>query len=154
MFHTRTEIEYRVGAPAAILPTIVAVDKVADESSERRRRVAAERALDQVLEDSFPASDPPSWNPGVALVNPAASLGAHGERSEAVGDTGVTAGATDINVSRPSADRTFLQGLVSLAGAVGIALLVPFVILLIGLPIALSVRGVLELLSLFFGVVP
>ena len=32
----------------------------------------------------------------------------------------------------------------------GIALFVPFVILLIGLPIALSVRGVLELISLAF----
>jgi hypothetical protein len=45
-----------------------------------------------------------------------------------------------------------VQGLVSLAGAAGIALLVPLVILLIGLPIALSVRGVLELFSWLFGV--
>ena len=34
------------------------------------------------------------------------------------------------------------MGLVSLAGAAGIALLVPFVILLIGLPIALAIRGI------------
>jgi len=40
--------------------------------------------------------------------------------------------------------RTFLQGLVSLAGAAGIALLVPFVILLIGLPVALVVGAVAE----------
>jgi hypothetical protein len=31
---------------------------------------AAERALDDVLADSFPASDPPSWNPGVARPDP------------------------------------------------------------------------------------
>jgi hypothetical protein len=35
-----------------------------------QRRPAAERAIDDVLEDSFPASDPPSWNPGVARVKP------------------------------------------------------------------------------------
>jgi hypothetical protein len=59
-----------------------------------------------------------------------------------------------IDVSRANVgDRTFLQGFVSLAGAAGIALFVPFVILLVGLPIALSVRGVLELLSWLFGVV-
>jgi hypothetical protein len=32
----------------------------------------------------------------------------------------------------------------SLAGAAGIALLVPFVILLVGLPVALVVRGIAE----------
>jgi hypothetical protein len=58
-----------------------------------------------------------------------------------------------IDVSRRSgAERTFLQGLVSLAGAAGIALLVPFAILLVGLPIALSIRGVLELFGWLFGV--
>jgi hypothetical protein len=45
--------------------------------------------------------------------------------------------------------------LISLAGAAGIALLVPFVILLIGTPIALGVRGVIEaaswLVALIFG---
>ena len=49
-----------------------------------------------------------------------------------------------IDVSLRRTKRTFLQGLVSLAGAVGIALLVPFAILLIGLPIALVVRGIAE----------
>jgi hypothetical protein len=60
------------------------------------------------------------------------------------------------DVSRPAGDgRTFLEGLVSLAGAAGIALLVPFAILLIGMPIALAVRGVVEtaswLLAVLFG---
>ena len=49
-----------------------------------------------------------------------------------------------IDVSLPSTKRTLLQGLASLAGAAGIALLVPFAILLIGLPIALVVRGIAE----------
>ena len=57
------------------------------------------------------------------------------------------------DVSRPTSEgRTFLQGLVSFTGAAGIALVVPFVILLIGLPIALAVRGLLEVVGWVFGV--
>ena len=53
-----------------------------------------------------------------------------------------------IDVSMPATDgRTFLESLVSLAGGAAIALLVPFVILLIGMPIALAVRGVVEAAS-------
>ena len=37
---------------------------------ERRDRLAAERALDDVLADSFPANDPPSWTPGVTRPAP------------------------------------------------------------------------------------
>jgi hypothetical protein len=40
--------------------------------------------------------------------------------------------------------RTALQWLSSLAGAIGVALLVPLSVLIIGLPIALAVRGILE----------
>jgi hypothetical protein len=58
-----------------------------------------------------------------------------------------------VDVSRPTrGGRTFLQGLASLAGAAGIALAFPFVILLIGLPIALIVRGLLEVVGWVFGV--
>ena len=155
MLHTRTDIEYRAGTAAANLPPLVVVDKAAAESSERRRRVAAEQALDQILADSFPASDPPSWNPGIAVVNPAVGLEHDAEVLETVADSGATTRAIDIiDVSRPSGtDRTFLQSLVSLGGAVVIALLVPVVILMLGVPIAFAVRGVLDLLSLLLGVV-
>ena len=40
----------------------------------------------------------------------------------------------------------------ALTGAAGIALVVPFVILLIGLPIALAVRGLLEVVGWVLGV--
>ena len=74
MPHTRSTIEYRAATAAAILPMMVGVDKRADKSSERGDRLAAEEAIDQVLADSFPASDPPSWNPGIALLNPGVGL--------------------------------------------------------------------------------
>ena len=86
----------------------------------------------------------------VAAIVPAAVVIDHcvadaGERDD---------GFTDVvDVSRPTrGGRTCLQALASLAGAAGIALAVPFVILLIGLPVALAVRGVLELVGWVLGV--
>ena len=38
------------------------------ELRDRREHMAAERAIDDVLADSFPASDPPSWNPGITRL--------------------------------------------------------------------------------------
>jgi hypothetical protein len=154
MLHTRSAPEYRAGASAAILPTIVTVDRFAEESNERRSRLAAEQALDATLADSFPASDPPSWNPGFARPGPAAGLERHAEHMESVADSDRGTRVSDIiDVSRrSSADRTFLQSLVSLAGAAGIALSVPFAILLVGLPVVLAVRGVLEVIGWLFGV--
>ena len=54
----------------AILPVTVGLDSSADDFSERRKRLAAERAIDKVLADSFPASDPPSRYPGVSQLEP------------------------------------------------------------------------------------
>ena len=154
MLHTRTEIGYRTGAAAAILPTIALVDTIADESTERHRQPATEQALDQILADSFPASDPPSWNSGTAVLEPAVSVAPDPGRLHAVADIGDRTRASDIvDVSRPDADRSHLQGLVSFAAAAGIALFVPFGILLVAVPIALSIRGALELVSRLFGVV-
>jgi hypothetical protein len=55
-------------------------------------------------------------------------------------------------MSRPVGDRTFIDALISLAGAAGLALLVPFVILLIGMPVALTTRGLLEVIGWLFGI--
>ena len=62
--------------------------------------------------------------------------------------------ASDVlDVSRPSnGDRTFLHGLVSLAAAAGIALLLPLAMLLVGLPVVFAVRGVLEVIGWIVGV--
>jgi hypothetical protein len=65
MIHTRTGIEFRDSTIAAVAPAVVGVGGIVDEINDRQARLAAERALDAVLADSFPASDPPSWNPGI-----------------------------------------------------------------------------------------
>jgi hypothetical protein len=69
-------------------------------------------------------------------------------------DTAARAVASDfLDVSRPnSGERTFLQNLISLAAAAGIALLVPVVLLLVGLPVVLAVRGVLAAIGWIVGV--
>ena len=69
MFPNNVVLAYRnhaangveIGSPMAeARPAEVAV-----EASEQR--LTAERALDAVLADSFPASDPPPWTLGVSL---------------------------------------------------------------------------------------
>jgi hypothetical protein len=154
MIHTRSTGEYRAGTGAAIPPTIVTAEPFAEESSARGSRLSAEQALDAVLADSFPASDPPSWNPGFARPSPAVGSESRAERPERVADSNAGAGESDfIDVSRArGANRTFLQGVASLAGAAGVALLVPFAILLVGLPVALVVRGLLEAISWLSGI--
>ena len=95
-----------------------------------------ERTMDQVLADSFPASDPPPWTLGVALPHPAR----HG-----IAGTLSTSGDLAHDGSRRSRPkRTLGQGFRSLAGAIGIALLFPVAILIVGVPIALAVRLVAE----------
>jgi hypothetical protein len=130
------------------LPSIAEGKVRLAKSVDQEARYAAELALDQVLADSFPASDPPSWTLGVA--RPASfsrTEGATSTDETAMENSDrrsarVTSAVTD--VSLPRAGRTVIHALVSLAGAAGIALLVPFAILLIGLPVALLVRGVAE----------
>ena len=155
MLHTRDTNEYRDSTLAAIMPAAVGVDGHLDDFRHRRDRLTAERAIDDVLVDSFPASDPPPWNPSIIRLHFDGDL-AHrasgqapridaGEKENGLSDV--------IDVSWPTrGERTFLQGLVSLAAATGIALAVPFVILLIGLPVALAVRGLLEAIGWFLGV--
>jgi hypothetical protein len=99
-----TSNEYRTGAAAAIAPRIVGVDEFAEESNERRRRMAQERALDQVLADSFPASDPPSWNTGIVRPGPRADVEPHAECFEAIADTAPRAVASDSLTCRDRAE--------------------------------------------------
>ena len=57
-----------------------------------------------------------------------------------------------IDVSRPTTgQRPFLDTIASLAGAVGVVLMVPLAILLIGLPVALVLRGLIEATAWLFG---
>lgn len=144
MLDTRTAIERRGGG--SLLPSIVGSD-LRPMSSGERARYAAERALDQILADSFPASDPPSWTLGVTRREPVRRT----SNSEARAGGGARSdhlerGRIDVlDVSLPrDTGRPLLRALVSSAGAVGIALLFPFVILLAGVPLALAVRGIAE----------
>ena len=151
MFHTNTAIESRGGTLSAIMPVGVWLHGRADDFSERQKRLAAERAIDDILADSFPASDPPSWNPGLSRPESVASMRHRAPRSEPTDASATRVGVID--VSRPAlGQRTVVDALVSLAAAAGIALLVPFVILLIGIPVALAVRGLLEGIGWLFGI--
>ena len=145
MLQLRTAIQYRDGTLAAIVPRL-AEDDVAAEVGVRSRRLAAERALDEVLADSFPASDPPSWNQGIARPDPIGHSRTETLLEETAVDNGQGVRSGVIDVSRPtSSERTLMQqALISVSAAAGIAFLVVVTMLLIGLPIALLVRGLVE----------
>ncbi len=154
MLHSRTSIEYQDGR-SAIVPTIVGVEARGGHVSNARKRLANERAIDDVLTDSFPASDPPSWNSGVARLDPVVRRFGHQVALDEASRAGAVEGGTSVHsvikASRSMTERTFLQGFVSLTGAVAIALLAPFAVLLLGLPVVVGVRALLEAIGWLFG---
>lgn len=153
MLHPRTAIQFRDGPLAALRPPIVWPDPHAGQLNVALTRLAAERAVDEVLEDSFPASDPPSWNPGTARLAPAA----HQANEGRIGDTDAhvrqarMARNGVIDVSRPTnSERTFIQALISIVGAAGVALLLGLGILIVTVPVALFVGGLIEVIGWLF----
>ena len=155
MFDIKTTAIQRTAQPFA-WPERVNPDFDLGPSEVRQRRLAAERALDEALAESFPASDPPSWTPGVVRPAPAGRAPVDEVRRETVAPAlpFASAAVSAIDIPRPPASEgTFGESLISLAAACGVVLLVPFAILLIGAPIALLVRGVADAFTSLLGLV-
>lgn len=149
-------LEYQARAemfsPATALPIDLgrhAEQRVAVE--EPRSTTREERGTDQAVADSFPASDPPPWTPGVARPGPTsgATIALPLPIADADPRPPPARAHADVIIADAGVGghRTLIQGLGTLLGAIGIALAVPFVISAVGLPIALTVRGVVEAIT-------
>lgn len=154
MFETRSAIQYQKGAGAAVLLRTALAGTAVRKADVRLDHLAAEHTVDEILAESFPASDPPSWNSGTAHLNPVGRELDLGGPTEVATDSRHTAVSGDgvIEASREGiGDMTCVDIVISFAGATAIVLLVPLAILLGGLPIVLSVRGVVEALAWLLG---
>jgi hypothetical protein len=113
----------------------------------------SEPAIDDALAASFPASDPPPWNPGLARACAEDTPEHRAPVFQPVAAPDLRAAPTHAPAEKPRphrSEQSLLAALTSVTGAAGMMLLVPFVILLVGLPIAVAVRGVLEVVLWLF----
>ncbi len=101
--------------------------------------VAREQKVDQVLDDSFPASDPPSWTLGRLPTPPAVST-----KTPRNDDHAWTSHTTVIIAG---GKRSAGQVIASMVGAVGMGMMIPIAILAIGIPMALAGHAVIAALG-------
>jgi hypothetical protein len=151
MLHTNATT-YRSGLPFTPSGT-PSSHLLTEEHVMVRQQPRGELAIDDALTASFPASDPPAWNPGMARLTPAAASRHRADdvRSGAARDENAIGAPGVIDVSRPhGSERTLRRALVSLGGAAGIALLVPFAMVLVGLAIEFAGRGLLAVIAWLF----
>jgi hypothetical protein len=98
-----------------------------------------EQKVDQVLADSFPASDPPSWTLGRAAATPSQLPNIPSEGDEAW--------SSHTTVIVDGGRRTPWQWIATAVGAIAVGMLIPIAILAIGIPVALATQAAIEVVT-------